>query len=513
MSDHPGMAVYRPDPDAPAARVLADLERLAVTRAELPGRLVRDMLVDPACALTDLSALETITCTDDTPVPADAGDLLGSSIERRQAPCAAPPQAELIPAVVRARLRTGAERAGDAEMSGIALGPALQMADDLDRAALLTMLHALRIPASGVDVGEVMAPVVPEYRPLVRRWLAALGDHGLLEGAGGRGGAQRVRATRAVAATDIAESWDRVERGWRQSLSPDSALDGAPRPGTGSKTLAYARASADRLPELLRGAVSPMSLLFPDGSPEVARALYREPPVGRYQLAAVAGFVSELADALPGDRPLRLLEVGGGTGATTERVLAALDGHPVDYLFTDLSDYFLTAAQDLFGTGRFPAAAIRVGRFDIDGTDGTDGTDGPDGPDGPDGADDQGVGGGFDVVLAGGVLNNARDTDRSLRLLTARLAPGGWLLITEPTREVQWIAMSQAFLMTAATDERQRSGETFLSHRQWLAAFDRIRELDLVLDLPPTDHPLRRAGHRFFALQRSSAPTASGATR
>ena len=73
--------------------------------------------------------------------------------------------------------------------------------------------------------------------------------------------------------------------------------------------------------------------------------------------------------------------------------------------------------------------------------------------------------------------------------------------------------MSQAFLMTAATDERQRSGETFLSHRQWLAAFDRIRELDLVLDLPPTDHPLRRAGHRFFALQRSSAPTASGATR
>ena len=39
----------------------------------------------------------------------------------------------------------------------------------------------------------------------------------------------------------------------------EAALDEA-----GSKTLAYARASADRLPELLRGAVSPMSLLFPD---------------------------------------------------------------------------------------------------------------------------------------------------------------------------------------------------------------------------------------------------------
>lgn len=488
MNDEPAEIVYRPDPDTPSARVLADLERLAATRAELPGRLVRSIIDDPVLPLTDLTALRTITCTDDTAIPVGADETLDVRIERRNAPAASRTTAEPVPIVDPVRLRIAAEHAAEAEMTGIDLDAVLRTTDELDRAALLTMLHTLDIPSEGVDVSHLMGAAAPDYRPLVRRWLAALAAHGLLDRIKGPGGSDRVCSTTLVTATDVAEAWNRVEISWRQSISAHPNFVGSSPPHVESATLAYARANAEQLPELVRGTVSPMSLLFPDGSLDVARALYREPPVARYQLAAVAGFVAELAAAAPAGQPLRFLEVGGGTGATTERVLVALEHHPVDYLFTDVSDYFLTVAGEQFGTGRFPSASFQVAKYDIDGDR------------------DQSIRGDFDVVLAGGVLNNARDTDHSLRLLTDHLAPGGWLLITEPTREVQWIAISQAFLMTAATDDRQRSGDTFLSYPQWLAAFDRTAGLELVLDLPPSGHPLTEAGHKFFALKWNDTP-------
>lgn len=488
MNDEPAEIVYRPDPDVHPARALADLERLAATRAELPGRLVRSMLEDPALPLTDLTALRTIARTDDAPIPDGAAERLEAHIEAPHHSDLSRNQLGMPLSVQPARLRHGAERAAEAEMTGIDLAAVLRATDELDRAALLTMLHTLNIPTDGVDVHIPISAAAPDYRPLIRRWLAALTTHSLLEKAENPGGPERVWATRPVTAADVAEAWDRVEISWRQCLPAGSE----PGAGADSTTLAYARANADQLMELMQGTISPMSLLFPDGSLDVARALYREPPMARYQLAAAAGFVAELADSVPAERSLHFLEVGGGTGATTERILTALGTHPVDYLFTDLSDYFLTAAQEQFGEDRFPSANFRVAKYDIDASD------------------DQGIGGGFDVVLAGGVLNNARDTNHSLRLLAARLAPDGWLLITEPTQEVQWIAMSQAFLMAEAADDRQRSGETFLSHPQWLAAFERTNELDLELDLPPTSHLLSQAGHRFFALRRNDAPTRRG---
>ena len=61
--------------------------------------------------------------------------------------------------------------------------------------------------------------------------------------------------------------------------------------------------------------------------------------VGRAVAAAVA------AGARPAGR-VRILEVGAGSGATTDSVLAALDGRDVDYTFTDISPAFTTKARE-----------------------------------------------------------------------------------------------------------------------------------------------------------------------
>jgi pyochelin synthetase len=219
-------------------------------------------------------------------------------------------------------------------------------------------------------------------------------------------------------------------------------------------------------------------LLFPQGRPDVARAVYREGVTARYQHRAVAALVSRLADASA--RPLRVLEAGAGTGATTAFLVPALGDRPVEYLFTDVSRYFLDQARAEFGD----RVAYGVLDFDAD-------------------PEDQGYRpGSFDVVVAGGALNAATDTAASVARLARLLAPGGWLVVTEPTAEEHWVLISQAFLLSVPDDDRAESGSTFLALAQWNAVLDRAG-LRRRLELPPPGHALEPLGHRVFGACRS----------
>jgi SAM-dependent methyltransferase len=217
--------------------------------------------------------------------------------------------------------------------------------------------------------------------------------------------------------------------------------------------------------------------LFPEGRTDLAEALYRENVTGRYQHRAVSALVGGVAARWPAGRPLRVLEVGAGTGATTERVLRAVIASKVevDYLYTDVSKYFLDQAAERLRDHPW----VRFGRLDID-------------------VDPQQPPGSFDIVIGGGVLNAAADTDASVRRLAGMLCDGGWLVLTEPTVEEPWILTSQAFLMTDPGDGRADTGATFLSLDQWNAVLDNAG-LYRVLGLPDAKHPLAPLGHRVFA--------------
>lgn len=51
---------------------------------------------------------------------------------------------------------------------------------------------------------------------------------------------------------------------------------------------------------------------------------------------------------MPGQK-IKILEVGAGTGATTEWVFKALEGSEFEYCFTDISKYFFPDAVNRFG--------------------------------------------------------------------------------------------------------------------------------------------------------------------
>ncbi|WP_037813630.1 MULTISPECIES: class I SAM-dependent methyltransferase [unclassified Streptomyces] len=356
----------------------------------------------------------------------------------------------------------------------------------LDEAVLGSMLGALQGAGVLTDPGCVESPeqvitavrVAPQHHVLIRRWLRVLADREVIErdGAGFRG----------VPPLDphaLDRAWDRAAATWQRGLGSAEFID-------------YLRENARRLPELMTGEQQAALLLFPEGRSHLADAVYRDTVTARYLNTAVGRAVSALATGRDASRPLRIVEVGAGTGATTDAVVAALTEGPertppVDYLFTDVSHFFVGAAQERFSDQRW----IRYGHYDIDQDPAAQGL----------------APGCADVVIAAGVLNNARNTDTTVRAIAGLLAPGGWLFLTEPTREHLEILASQSFMMTAADDTRQDSDTTFLSRRQWLdaltgAGFDRIATA------PDEDHPLAPLGQRLFAARVGRPIASSGAT-
>ncbi|MEF7617026.1 SDR family NAD(P)-dependent oxidoreductase [Aquincola sp. MAHUQ-54] len=183
------------------------------------------------------------------------------------------------------------------------------------------------------------------------------------------------------------------------------------------------RHCARGLPAVLRGAQEPMALLFAEGRAQQLQALYGDSPGARLAntLAAdaAAAYAAPWGGASTARRPLRVLEIGGGTGGTTAHVLPRLQAVApgLDYHFTDLSPTLLAGAQARFGD------TLHYRRLDIEQ------------PPAPQGVAE----GTFDIVLAANVLHATADVRRSLQHAAALLAPGGLLLLLELTRPLAWL--------------------------------------------------------------------------
>ncbi|WP_416966651.1 SDR family NAD(P)-dependent oxidoreductase [Streptomyces sp. 4F14] len=203
------------------------------------------------------------------------------------------------------------------------------------------------------------------------------------------------------------------------------------------------------LPDILTGRRPAMEVLFPDGSTERVAAVYRGDPVTDRCNAEVARIVVEQVRAAdPGRGPVRILEVGAGTGGTTAAVLAALApyGDAVEYVFTDVSPAFVRKAGNRFGE-RYPFVRFEV--LDIEA-----------------GA----ASGEYDVVFGTNVLHATRRLSRTLARAKELLRRGGVLLAVEGTRPRSQLAL--IFGLTTGwwlfdDPEQRMPGSPLASERQW----------------------------------------------
>ncbi|MBO3129320.1 amino acid adenylation domain-containing protein [Dermatophilus congolensis] len=310
-----------------------------------------------------------------------------------------------------------------------------------------------------VDAGLPVAAAHQWIVDLWRQTLAAWHPHLL---SGGNQGV--VNPGLAVGAAEVQRLWEEVGQ-----LSPR----GADYRGV----TAYVRRCADVLPQLLSGEQRPSDLLFTDGVDDSSAQVYRKRLSMRWGTETVAHLVERLVEGDP-QRPLRVLEIGAGTGSTTDAVLRGLGDRPYEYVFSDRASFFLDAAQQRWSGD--PRMTFTVFDLDKDPVE-------------------QGIElGSFDLVCAFGVLENARHIPRALDRVAALACPGGVVVISEPVGVQWWIMVSQIFMMTRPEPSSRPEGVLFPDGAWWAAHIGASTGSDVALT-PAADSVLAPEGFGLFA--------------
>ena len=274
--------------------------------------------------------------------------------------------------------------------------------------------------------------VAPQHHRLACRLLAILCEYGYVENVAPDSGPTRLRVLRRTTS----------------GVVPTAAhLRAAHHPEMDWTELMVAQ-----LLPLLRGEVEPLDVLFSEKGRQIAGRLYRESAVARTLHPALAAAAAQVAVQRHGK--IRILEVGGGTAATTSYLLLALRGRMQSYLWTDLGSSFVVAARREFAS----IEGMRFQAFDIERNPAEQGLAGEQ----------------FDLVVASNVIHATADLKQTLSYLRSLLAPGGLLLAAETTNEHPWIDLTVGFTegWWLFSDHELRPDYTLIGRPAWKALLE-----------------------------------------
>ena len=245
----------------------------------------------------------------------------------------------------------------------------------------------------------------------------------------------------------------------------------------------YFYKNAVNLNQMLEGEVSARYLLFPDGKEYIANDLYRNTMIAWYMNDVIAEMVSNY---LSEHESVSILEVGAGTGATTDVVIERIHQEQKQsklerYYFSDLSKYFLNTAEEKYGKYHY----FSTGILNLDEQE-----------------DFERITNKADIIIAAGVLNNVNHIDSCLTKLKEKLSDRGIILISEAITDSLQMQISQIFMMRPVKDEREKTMRTFMSEEQWHTSF-RTAGLTLKWSKPSDDHKLIGLGQKVFCLEKA----------
>lgn len=204
------------------------------------------------------------------------------------------------------------------------------------------------------------------------------------------------------------------------------------------------------LAEVLRGTRDPLELLFADADRHIIEWCYAELVGGKLSMHAARTLLMAAVADWPADRPLRILEVGAGTGGITSILLDVLPPERTQYVFTDISAAFFPRARARFEHHDF----LEYRTFDLERDPAEQGL-----------ADE-----GFDFVVASNVLHATSDLRATLGRVRRLLAPGGQLVALETHDSLQHaprFGLLDSFWVF--TDFDLRTTTPLLSVSQWLS--------------------------------------------
>ncbi|NEQ03942.1 beta-ketoacyl synthase N-terminal-like domain-containing protein, partial [Moorena sp. SIO3F7] len=182
------------------------------------------------------------------------------------------------------------------------------------------------------DVAAQKLGIVPTHRPLFKRLLQILTESGIL-----KYNNQQWEVAQTLAEVKPTEKISSLQKKYPEETAALTLLERC-----GSK-----------LSGVLRGAIDPVELVFPQGDLTAATQLYEESTVTKVMNTIVEKSITKAIEKLPKSRGIRFLEIGGGTGGTTSYILPHLNPQQTEYTFTDIGALFTAKAQEKFQDYKF----------------------------------------------------------------------------------------------------------------------------------------------------------------
>ena len=211
-----------------------------------------------------------------------------------------------------------------------------------------------------------------------------------------------------------------------------------------------------QLARVLQEQADPIELLFPEGDLSTATEFYTNSPLAKVMNSLVQKTILSAIKQLPPGRKIRVLEIGAGTGGTTSYLLSQLREQQTEYVFTDLSSFFLHQAQEKFRD--YPFVQYQI--LDIEQDLGAQGF-----------SPHQ-----YDLIVAANVLHATADLANTLEQVKKLLVPEGLLIMSEVTNPGYWVDLT--FGLTEGwwkfTDRDWRSDSPLLTPEKWQNLFQEM---------------------------------------
>lgn len=169
---------------------------------------------------------------------------------------------------------------------------------------------------------------------------------------------------------------------------------------------------------ILRGEISAMEVMFPNSSMKLVEGIYKDNKIADFYNQILTDEIVKCIEAFlkqGGETKIRILEIGAGTGGTTEPVLKGILKYQKfiqEYRYTDISKAFLVHAEREYGP---LASFLKYGIYDVS----------------KDARSQDLEIGSYDIVLATNVLHATKNIDNTLKNAKSLLRRYGVLLINE----------------------------------------------------------------------------------
>ena len=308
--------------------------------------------------------------------------------------------------------------------------------------------------------------ILPLYRGLMLRWLKKLATAEVLQQEG-----SSFTSPHPLPAPEL----DGAVRKARSLLADTPFL------------IDYLERCGTQLVSVLKGSASPLETLFPNASYETVENLYHQWPVARYFNGIARAILEAWNNARPDGEPLRIIDVGAGSGGMTRTLLPDLSAERTIYHFTDISEFFFERMKKQLEAYPF----VRYALLDIE-----------------EDPQRQGFGAhGYDVVVAANVLHATKDLDQTLEHVRKLLGGDGLLVLYEVTNDFSWLDITLGL-----TEGWQRFGDELRQDGPLLpvAAWRRLlarHGFSAVESFPEPESPAEILGQHVIIARASSTPT------